>query len=97
MVSIREAAERTGLSQKAIRHYEAIGLCGPSARSESGRRLYSRETLERLRRIQYLRRLKFSLREIGELLGVDTSTVTTRLSRARAKLKSRLGEAWQDE
>lgn len=40
---------------------------------------------------------ELTAREIGELLGVDTSTVTTRLSRARAKLKSRLGEAWQDE
>ena len=40
---------------------------------------------------------ELTAREIGELLGMETSTVTTRLSRARAELKSRLGEAWQDE
>ena len=41
MVTIRVAAELTGLSQKAIRHYESVGLCPPSARSDSGYRLYS--------------------------------------------------------
>ena len=35
--------------------------------------------------------------QIGELLGVETSTVTTRLARARRRLKERLGEDWQDE
>lgn len=40
---------------------------------------------------------ELSVREIGSLLGLEISTVTTRLSRARAKLKERLGEGWQDE
>jgi len=40
---------------------------------------------------------ELSVREIGELLGVDTSTVTTRLARARKRLRERLGEDWQDE
>jgi RNA polymerase sigma-70 factor (ECF subfamily) len=37
------------------------------------------------------------VREIGELLGLETSAVTTRLYRARAKLKEKLGEVWQDD
>ena len=40
---------------------------------------------------------ELSVREIGALLGLETSAVTTRLSRARAKLKEQLGEVWQDE
>ena len=40
---------------------------------------------------------ELSVREIGELLGLGASTVTTRLARARARLKERLGEDWQDE
>ena len=40
---------------------------------------------------------ELTAREIGELLGVETSTVTTRLARARRRLKERLGEDWQDE
>ena len=40
---------------------------------------------------------ELSVREIGELLGVGDSTVTTRLARARKRLKEQLGEDWQDE
>ena len=40
---------------------------------------------------------QYSVREIGEILGVGDSTVTTRLSRARQQLKKRLKEVWQDE
>ena len=40
---------------------------------------------------------ELTVREIGELLGVEPSTVTTRLARARRRLKERLGEDWQDE
>ncbi len=40
---------------------------------------------------------ELSVREISGLLGVGTSTVTTRLARARQRLKERLGEDWQDE
>lgn len=40
---------------------------------------------------------ELSVKEIGELLGLRTSAVTTRLHRARARLKDQLGEVWQDE
>lgn len=40
---------------------------------------------------------ELSAMEIGELLGLPASTVTTRLMRARQRLKERLGEDWQDE
>lgn len=40
---------------------------------------------------------ELSVRAIGELLGLPSSTVTTRLTRARQRLKERLGEDWQDE
>jgi RNA polymerase sigma-70 factor (ECF subfamily) len=40
---------------------------------------------------------ELSVREIGELLNVSPSAVTTRLSRARAKLKEQLKEVWQDD
>ena len=40
---------------------------------------------------------ELSVREIAGLLHIEVSAVTTRLSRARAKLKEQLGEVWQDE
>ncbi len=40
---------------------------------------------------------ELSVREIGELIGEKTTTVTTRLSRARKLLKDQLSEVWQDD
>ncbi len=67
LITIKEAAGLTGLSPKAIRHYEALGLCAPAARSPAGYRLYSPQDIQCLRQIRYLRSLKFSLREVAQL------------------------------
>lgn len=40
---------------------------------------------------------EMSVRELAELLKLSQSAVTTRLSRAREKLKNKLTEVWQDE
>ena len=40
---------------------------------------------------------ELTVKEIGEVLGLRTTAVTTRLHRARAKLKEQLEEVWQDE
>lgn len=40
---------------------------------------------------------EFSVREIAEVLGIKESLVTTRLSRARARLKEHLQEVWKDD
>lgn len=68
-------------------------------RSEQGE-LY-REVMalpEKYRTVLYLFYYEeMTVREIGEILGLRTSAVTTRLHRARAKLKEQLTEVWQDE
>lgn len=40
---------------------------------------------------------ELTVKEIGEALGLRTSAVTTRLHRARARLREQLTEVWQDE
>lgn len=40
---------------------------------------------------------EMTVREIGEILDLGTSAVTTRLHRARARLREQLTEVWQDE
>ena len=40
---------------------------------------------------------ELTVREIGEILGLGITAVTTRLHRARAKLREHLTEVWQDE
>lgn len=40
---------------------------------------------------------ELTVKEIGQVLGLRTTAVTTRLHRARGKLKEQLTEVWQDE
>ena len=69
LLRIREVAHQTGLTPRAIRYYEELGLLAPAARSERSYRLYDADDLERLRFIRGLRDdAGFSLAEIGRLL-----------------------------
>lgn len=65
---IRELARRTGVTAKAIRYYESIGLLPPPQRAENNYRIYSVEAVERLRFIAAARALDFSLADIAEFL-----------------------------
>jgi len=92
LVTIRVAAKLTGLTPKAIRHYESIALCPPSARSPSGYRLYSQEAIQRLQRIQYFRKLKFSLPQIAALLDAPPDEVHAALRSQRDEVEVQLNE-----
>ncbi|WP_151632004.1 MerR family transcriptional regulator [Noviherbaspirillum aerium] len=71
LLKVGELAKRTGLTVRTLHHYDAIGLLRPSARSEAGYRLYHRGDVERLYRIQALRRLDLPLSEVAVLLEGD--------------------------
>lgn len=69
LLRIQEVSAESGLTPRAIRYYEEIGLLAPAARSDGAYRLYDGEDLERLRFIRGLRDdAGFSLAEIGQLL-----------------------------
>lgn len=65
---VGELSARTGLSVRALHHYEEIGLLVPSGRTEAGHRLYSDGDVIRLQQVASLRSLGFSLAEIREFL-----------------------------
>ena len=66
--TIGEAAARSGVSAKMIRHYEGLGLLPAVARTEAGYRLYHGAEVHTLRFIRRARDLGFSIAEIGTLL-----------------------------
>jgi DNA-binding transcriptional MerR regulator len=70
LMRIGELAERTGLSQPTIRHYDETGLLSPSARTAGKFRLYSDADYERLMVIRRMKPLGFSVEEMRQLLGV---------------------------
>jgi len=69
LLRIQDVAADTGLTTRAIRYYEEIGLLEPAARSDGAYRLFDASDLERLRFIRSLRDdAGFSLAQIGMLL-----------------------------
>lgn len=63
---IGEVVSRTGLTERALRHYEDEGLIAPG-RSAAGQRLYSADDLAAIATISVLRRAGFGLAEIRAL------------------------------
>ncbi|HSI59154.1 MAG TPA: Cu(I)-responsive transcriptional regulator [Ideonella sp.] len=67
-MNIGEAAARSGVSAKMVRHYEALGLLPPVARTDAGYRQYGDNEVHTLRFIRRARELGFGMAEIAELL-----------------------------
>jgi MerR family copper efflux transcriptional regulator len=69
MVTIGQAAQRSGVPAKTIRYYESIGLVRP-ARGENKYRAYGDSEVETLRFINRARALGFTLKEVHALLAL---------------------------
>lgn len=65
---VGELAAATGVTVRALHHYDELALLVPCDRTGSGHRLYAEEDVRRLYRILALRRLGFPLYEIASLL-----------------------------
>lgn len=78
--SIQDVVRRSGVTSRALRHYDAVGLLAPSFVTVGGVRHYDDDALVRLQRILLLRDLGLSLAAIGDVL----SSKTPRASEAEA-------------
>lgn len=67
-LKIGALAEFSGVTVRALHHYDHIGLLSPSRRTVAGHRLYTADDVTRLYRISLLRGLGFSLEQIAAAL-----------------------------
>jgi MerR family copper efflux transcriptional regulator len=67
LMTVGELARRTGLSVKAIRQYEALGLIYSAGRSEGNYRLFDESALWCAQVIETLRSLGLTIKEIDQL------------------------------
>src|SRR3989337_1247556 len=80
LLRIRDCPAEPGLTTRAIRYYEEMGLLEPAARSDGAYRLFDASDLERLRFIRSLRDdAGFSLAQIGQLLEDEAARERNRL------------------
>lgn len=63
-MTIRQFAERTGVSKSALRYYESVELLCPKARNNSGYRVYAEDQVEIARLIASLRLADVPIKEI---------------------------------
>ena len=100
-MQIGELAHRSALTVDAIRFYEKRGLLPKPVRSKGRFRLYTDDDTERLRFIQQVQGLGFSLTEVRELVDLRARKVDAcesvrqllkgRLSAVRAKMQELKG------
>ncbi|HET9731107.1 MAG TPA: MerR family transcriptional regulator [Acidimicrobiales bacterium] len=84
LFGIGEAASRAGVSERALRYYQQIGLITPSASTPGGMRRYCAEDVDRVGRIRELQDLMgFNLDEIRTVLQAED-----RIAGLRAEFRS---------
>lgn len=70
LLTVAEVRSRTGLSRKALRHYESLGLVQPADRTHAGYRLYGTDALRQIELVNRAKVLGLSLNEAKEFLHV---------------------------
>lgn len=68
MRTVKEVSRLTGVSVRALHHYDAIGLLKPAEVTEAGYRLYDDAAIGRLQSILLFRELRFPLKQIKAIL-----------------------------
>jgi DNA-binding transcriptional MerR regulator len=93
MLKVGELAKRSGLTVRALHHYDSIGLLTPSARSDSGYRLYNSDDIARLHQIQALRRFGVALADIAAFLASPGSQLQAIVGQQIAALTRQIDQA----
>ncbi len=93
LLKVGELAKRTGITVRALHHYDSIGLLRPSARSDSGYRLYNRDDVARLHGIQTLRRMGLPLSDVAQFLDGGTASLPAILARQIGALERDIAQS----
>ena len=88
LYSVHEFAELTGITVKALHHYDRLGLLKPR-RTAAGYRIYTKRDLEPLEQIVALKFLGLPLKQIRAVLGRAETTLPEALRQQRLALEEK--------
>ena len=95
LLTVKQVAKLSGVSVRALHHYDEIGLLKPASIGRNRYRYYGREELLRLQQILLHRELGIPLGEIGAILDAPSFDRLTALREQRDKL-AREAERYAD-
>lgn len=89
-----EIAKLCGVTVRTVQYYDSRNILVPSELSEGGRRLYSEESLKRLKIICFLREAGLPINSIGELLSEEDpgSVISILLDQQKEQLLEEVAE-----
>jgi len=90
LYTVKALARLSGVSVRALHHYDQIGLLKPACVGSNGYRYYGREEMLRLQQILFHRELEFPLDAIAEVLARPDFDRVGALRRHREKLSAQL-------
>lgn len=93
-LTIGQFSKRAGVSAKALRNYEKMGLLKSSTRGDNGYRYYKKSQLELAYRLRDFNELGFTLNEIRGLLAADSALDFKKLGKA---LNQRMAVVLEEE
>lgn len=85
--SIQQLAKKAGVTTRALRHYDAVGLLSPSRLGKNGYRHYGEPELVRLQQVLFYRELDYPLPEIKRLLDHPRFNVVESLTYQKGMLQ----------
>lgn len=88
LLKIGDVAAKAGITLRTLRYYEELNLVEPDNRTKGNFRLYQPNVISRIRFINSLKKLDFSLDEIRKILGTKSSceTVNELIEKSRQAL-----------
>ncbi|MEO6571841.1 MAG: MerR family transcriptional regulator [Ilumatobacteraceae bacterium] len=92
LVRVGDLSRTTGLTIRALHHYEEIGLLTHVERTPAGHRIYGRASVERLYRVGLLRRYGLSLGQIQRTLDDPDWSLAASLARHLDQIETEIDE-----
>lgn len=90
MKTVKEISVLTGVSIRALRYYDEIGLLVPTDRTDAGYRLYDDKALEKLRAILFLKELDIPLNTIKEVVNANNCDYGAVLKKYRKNIMQKI-------